>query len=295
MAACDTAPFLGEHRLVVVEGLLAWASRRGKKDASEGHDEDREEEPPPPDAERWEPLLAYIPNMPPTTTLVFLDESVPASNALLNKFGPLGEVKQFSAPSERDAAGWVMSYAKKAGIKIDAPAAKLLAELIGTDTRTLVSEMEKLGAYAGADTVRANDVLELVSRAKEQKGYFLADAVVKGKGAEAARLLQELIEDNQPLPVILSTVAGRYRRIAICKEMMERGAPSGEIARRLAAKDNAVRHLMEAAEHTSWAAIRRGYDRLIEAETDLKHGVMDAETALELAIQELALRPGRTA
>ena len=298
MSACDTVPFLGEHRLVVVEGLLTWASRRGKKggdkETSEGDDGERQEEPPP-DAGSWEPLLVYIPNMPPSTTLVFLDESVPASNALLKKFGPLGEVKQFSAPVEKDAAGWVMSYAKKAGMKIDAPAARLLAELIGPDTRTLVSELEKLGAYAGADIVRADDVRELVSRAKDQKAYLLAEAVVKGKGVEAARLLQELIEDNQPLPVILSTVAGRYRRIAIAKEMMERGAPSGEIARRLATNENSVRHLMEAADHTSWAAIRRGYDRLIEAELDLKHGMMDATTALELAIQELAQRPGRAA
>ncbi|MEX0682126.1 MAG: DNA polymerase III subunit delta [Dehalococcoidia bacterium] len=298
IAACDTVPFLGEHRLVIVEGLLTWASKRAKKtakDAKDGQDEEGEEEEAQPDPGRWELLLAYIPNMPPSTTLLLLDDGVPATTALLKKLTPLGDVKRFSAPGEKETAGWVRDYARANGFKIDGAACNLLGELIGPDTRALVSELDKLAAYAGTDTVRVDDVRELVGRAKEQKGYFLAEAVVKGRGVEAAKLLQELIDDGQVPPVLLSTIAGRYRRIAIAKDMMERRSGTAEIARRLATTETAVRFLMEAAEHVSWAAIRRAYDRFIEAELDLKHGLMDDRTALELAVQELALRPGRAA
>lgn len=287
IAACDTVPFLGEHRLVIVEGLLSQAARRGRRT------EDEEEDEPPPDAGRWEPLVAYIPNMPPSSVLVLVDGDATANNVLLKKLGPLGEVKQFKTPSERDLPGWVSAQAKKIGLKIDAPAVRLLAGLIGPDTWMLTSELDKLCAFANGETVREGDVRELVSRASEQKGYFLSDAVVDGQGAKAARLLQELIDDGAVPQVLLSTVAGRYRRIAVAKEMMERGAPGAEIARRLGIKPNfALDRLLEQASRTSWPAIRWAYDRIIQAELDTKRHSMDAQVALELVVQELASRRG---
>ncbi len=287
IAACDTVPFLGEHRLIVVEGLLSQATRRGRRAG-----DDKE---PPPDASRWEPLVAYVPNMPPSSVLVLVDVGATANNALLKKLGPLGEVKQFTTPSERDLPGWVNAHAKKIGLKIEAPAVRLLAGLIGPDTLMLASELDKLCSFANGETVREADVRELVSRANDQKGYFLADAVVDGQGAKAARLLEELIDDGAPLQVLLSTVAGRYRRIAVAKEMMERGAPGAEIARRLRMKPNAVSFLLEQASRNSWPAIRRAYDLIIQSELDTKRGPMDDRVALELVVQELATRKTRAA
>ncbi len=288
IAACDTVPFLGEHRLVIVDGLLSQATRRGRRD-----DDDDE---PPPDAGRWDPLVDYVPNMPPSTELVLTDSGMTAKNALLKKLGPLGEVKQFATPSERDLPGWVSAHAKKIGLKIDAPAVRLLAGLIGQDTWMLASELDKLSAFANGETVREADVRELVSRANDQKGYFLADAVVDGQGAKAARLLQELIDDGAALPVLLSTVTGRYRRIAVAKEMMERGAPGAAIARRVGVKQNfALDRLLEQASRNSWPTIRWAYGRIIQSELDYKRGLMDARVALELVVQELASRRGARA
>ena len=35
IAACDTVPFLGEHRLILVDGLLSQATRRGRRSDDE--------------------------------------------------------------------------------------------------------------------------------------------------------------------------------------------------------------------------------------------------------------------
>ena len=289
IAACDTVPFLGEHRLILVEGLLSQATRRGRLADDEGEE-------PPPDAGRWQPLVDYVPDMPPSSVLVLTDGGVTAKNALLKKLGPLGEVKQFTMPSERDLPGWVNAQAKKIGLKIDAPAVRLLAGLIGPDTWMLASELDKLCAFANGETVREDDVRELVSRANDQKAYFLSDAVVDGQGAKAARLLEELVDDGAVLQVLLATVANRYRRIAIAKEMMERSAPGAEIARRVGVKPNfALDRLLDQASRNSWPTIRWAYDRIIQSELDVKRGLMDTRVALELVVQELASRRGARA
>ncbi len=303
MAACDTVPFLGDRRLVVVEGLLQRASRmkKGRKGtparAAKSYDADEEEED---DAGVWIALVEYVPRMPETTTLVLLDDDVQARNALLTAIGPLGKVEHFTLPSERDVPGWVMSRAKKIGLKLDAPAARVLAELIGPDPLTLASELEKLLAYSADNVVRDADVRELVSRAKEHKGYELADAVLEGQGAKAARVLNELLEDGAVAAVVLSTVAGRYRRIAIVRDMLDRSEPGTAIARRIGAKMGfGLDKLIDQAQRTPYAAIRDAYTRLIQAELDLKRGttggLMDDRLALELAVQELASRPAAAA
>ena len=211
MAACDTVPFLGDRRLVVVEGLLQQGSRvkKGRKRApsraAKPEADDSAD-----DGGPWATLAGYVPRMPETTTLVLLDDEVPASNGLLMAIGPLGKVEHCTLPSEKALPSWVTQRAKKMGLKIDARAASVLAELIGPDPMTLSSELEKLLVYSGGDVVREADVRELVSRAKEHKGWELADAVLDGQGSKAARVLNELLEDGAVAAVLLSTVAGRY-------------------------------------------------------------------------------------
>jgi DNA polymerase-3 subunit delta len=293
VAACDTVPFLGEHRLVIVEGMLAQAVKRGKRGLDEDEDGAVEDEPLP-SVERWEPLIAHISQMPSSTTLILLDGGgILATNALLKKLKPLGEVQSFALPQEKAMADWLKAYAQAHDIKIDPPAIRLLADLIGSNTMMLASELEKLAAFAGDAPIRADDVRELVSRAKEQKGYFLSDAVVNGDGRKAARLLQELIDDGAVLQVLLSTIAGRYRRIAIAKEMLASRATAAQIARRLGTTEKAAPFLMEQAARIPWLALRRAYARIIECELDHKSGLMDERVALELMVNELAARPPR--
>jgi DNA polymerase-3 subunit delta len=305
MAACDTVPFLGDCRLVVVEGLLQQGGRvkKGRKRAPSRAAKAEAADDPADDGGPWATLADYISRMPATTTLVVLDDEVPASNGLLTAIGPLGKVEHCVPPSERDLPGWVMQRAKKMGLKLDAPAARVLADLIGPDPMTLASELEKLLAYSGgssvgqgpspdAAVVREADVRELVSRAKEHKGWELADAVLEGQGAKAARVLNELLEDGQPAALLLATVAGRYRRIAIVRDMLDRGEPGTQIARRLAVKMGyGLDKLIDQAQHTPSATVRAAYARLIQAELDLKRGLMDDRLAIELAVQELASRP----
>lgn len=306
MGACNTVPFLGEGRLVVLEGLFSsmrpaakGRSARGKKDAApavgpHADDEDLEAEPSAAEV-RWEPLAEYIPQMPPSTTLVLLDRSVLATNPMLKALSVYGKVEKFELPGEKQVEVWVTARAKTIGLKIDAPAARLLAELIGPDPYVLASELEKLHAYSGGDVIREGEVRELVSRAKEHKGWDLTDAMLDGQGAKAARVLQELIEDGSHAGQLLATIATEYRKIMICKDMLERGARGSEIATRINAKPGyGLDKRIDKAERMSWEALRAAQQSLIQAELDQKEGLMEGDLALELAVQELAAAPVRT-
>lgn len=297
MAACDTVPFLGDGRLVVLEGALATAARfkrtpggRGKTAARLEPDKDSGDEQ---DPGRWVVLSEYVPRMPPTTTLVLLDGAVAKTNPLLAALGPHGKVTECSPPSERELPAWVAARAKRMGLKLDAPAAKLLAELIGPEPYTLASELDKLLAYSGGGVVREKDVRELVTRAREHKGWDLTDAILDGKGAQAARVLSEMLEDGTHPQAIIGMIAQRYRRAAIVREMLDRRESGSAISEEIGVKVGfGLDRAIEQAQRLPWTAIQAAYARLIEADLDVKHGLMEDERlALELAVQELASRP----
>jgi DNA polymerase-3 subunit delta len=302
IAACNTVPFLGEHRLVVLEGALATAGAkpRGKKAATE----DGDAAGPGP----WVALADYLPEMPPSTTLVLLDGDALESNALLSALKPLAETcRKFSAPIQKELSGWIAERARRIGLKIDAPAAKLLAELVGADHQNaqfkpvthipqLAMEMDKLAAYANGEVVRVDDVRQLVGRANEHKGYELSDAVADYQPARAIKVLAELLEDGANENQLLATLATRHRQMAITRDLMNRGASRAEIASELKRADNfGLTKLMEQVERLSPEDIARMYDRLVEVELLGKSTDRSVRLELEVAVAELATRPARSA
>lgn len=279
IAACDTVPFLAQRRLVIVQGLLQAAGRRfGEAD---GDDEAAEVGP-------WQALVDYIDRLPPTTVLVLVDGDIPAKNNLLRALGPRAEVRAFPPLDPRDLPGWVQARARALGLKLDSAAVRLLAELVGNDLWQLSNELEKLAAYAGDGVVGEDAVRSLVSAAREQRGYLLADAVADRRGARAFRLLEELRAGGVAAPQLLATIQGRYRRLAVAREMLDQGASPSDIGRRLGASGYGLERLLEQAERHSLASIRRAYARLVEADADVKLGYYDYEMALELLVHDLA-------
>ncbi|GAG04445.1 unnamed protein product, partial [marine sediment metagenome] len=118
MAVCDTIPFLSEHRLVVVEGLLKRFGRperprRGARAAKSGSTEA---------LERWRGLADHVQRMPDTTTLVLVDGELSGKNPLLEALKSAGQVREFRAL--RAVLPWILERAQKQGIDISPAAAR---------------------------------------------------------------------------------------------------------------------------------------------------------------------------
>jgi DNA polymerase III delta subunit len=292
LGACAAAPFLGERRLVVVSGLLQASdgAGRSKKAASAS-----------PVATAWQPLVDFLPQMPPTTELVFLDGSVSTAGPLFAAIKPHAELHNFPAPDPKTLDRWVMDRAKKLDIKIEPRAAKQLVTLAAgqemgrgaeyLDTWSLASELNKLATYANGETICEQDVLELTPRLRDEKTYFLCDALVEKRPAQAAKVLGELLAQREPGQLILATIAGRYRRLAIARDMMDRGETGEAIRKELNANPGfGFDKLLEQAGRYSLEDCRKAYRRIVEAEFSAKSGLSDEGLELAALVQDLAGR-----
>jgi DNA polymerase-3 subunit delta len=285
MAICNTMPFLSEHRLVVVEGLLKRFDRperprRGARAARSGSTEA---------LERWQGLADHVQRMPDTTMLVLVDGELSGRNPLLDALRSVGQVREFRALRPGAVLQWILERAQSKGIDISPAAARLLADLVGNDLWLLASELEKLAAYAQGRRVEGADVRDLVSEARQVNIFAMVDAIVEKRGAVALRLLRQLRTAGAEGGYLLAMVVRQYRLIIQARELMTVGLATREIGQRLGmASEFVLQRILDQAQRYSLSRLKAAYRRLLEADVGVKRGHYDEELALELLVHDLA-------
>lgn len=288
--ACDSIPFLADVRLVIVEGWLTHlASRRG---GGEGQ-KDVEDEPAPSSRKIIEELVTYLPQMPDTTRLVFMEPKRIRENhpvLLLARSDPKrGIVKAFDPPGGNALIEWIIARARKYGGAISFPAAQLLAESVGEDLRLLDGEVQKLVTYVGGRRpVGEADVKLLTPYAGEANIFQMVDALGQRQGEEAARLMHRLLDGGKHPLELLSMIARQFRLLIQTKELVEQGRRPLDIAKELGVQPFVADKLVRQARNFSLPQLEAIYRRLLEMDIAIKTGEMEGVLALDLLVAGLA-------
>lgn len=296
--ACSALPFLGDHRLVILEGALsateAPAGRAGRRPGASGTVAARG--PRRLQQAGWLALAEAAPRLPPTTTLVLRDGKVRLDNPLLKALAPLAQVRDFP-PLRADAAQrWAQERAARRGARLEPAAARLLADLIGSNLWALAHEIDKLAAYAGAPpaalapgsaagrgAITAADVQALTPQAREASAFALVDALVEGRRPAALALLHHALAEGTNAQYILALVARQLRRLVQAKELLQAGAPPQEVGRALGiARDFALRKALDQARGISFQRLEELYGLALEADVATKSGLLREEMALDV-------------
>lgn len=283
MGICDTVPFLGEHRLVVVEGLLKrfdrGERRRGARAArreSSGIDQ-------------WLGLAEYAERMPETTVLVLVDEELSTDNPLLAALRPKGQVREFRPLRQGAVLPWILKRAEAEGMEISPTAARLLADLVGNDLWTLTSELKKLAAYAQGRRIEGTDVKALVSEARQVSIFAMVDAIVEKRPTVALRLLRHLQNTGAEGGYLLAMIVRQYRLILQARDLMTDGLSTREIGQRVGiSSDFVLQRVLDQAQRYTLSRLKKAYRRLLEADVTVKRGLHSEDLALELLIHDLA-------
>ena len=281
-AVSSAMPFLADYRLVVVEGLLASFEAGGRRRRGGGTARSR--------LARWEGLGDYAGEMPSTTYLVFVDETLRANNPLLRALTANAEVQRFPVPRGEELARWIRNRAKAKGASVSPGALRMLNQYVGANLRLLDSELEKLSLYAGGEQIDEGHVRRMVAQVREASIFAAVDAIVQGNPSLALRLLRKLRNDGAALPYIQAMIARQLRLVTVAKELVETGVPRGEMGRRLELRaEFAVRKTLEQARRFSWPRVKGLYACLLEMDLAIKQGRQDEDLALELLVARAAV------
>jgi len=279
--ACDAMPFLSPRRLVIVEGWLT--KLMGKTEDGEGEGTAASSK------ETLGALAAYLPALPETTALVFVEKrEIPERNAVLKAAASnaWGFVKFFDAPKGEALVRWIQARAKREQGEFTREAAHALAAA-DPDPRALDSEILKLLTYVDfGRPVEVADVEALTPAGGEAKIFDLVDAIGQRRGPPALRELHKLLEREEPL-YVLGMIVRQFRYMLLAKEMLEARASETEIAKTLGLHPYPTEKICAQARNFSLPALEHVYRRLLDYDTDIKTGQVESGAALDTLVASL--------
>jgi DNA polymerase-3 subunit delta len=308
IACCQSAPFLADKRMVIVDNLAARGrgGRRGPGAGGWGQGSNERDDANETDAAAGEPapaaaksarrgrgddsdlqsFWAFLPNLPESTHLVMVEERAPTLPSL-----PKGLLfrQEFPAPKPWEVAGWVTRRARARGLRLDRGVAETLATLVGADLRRLDNELAKLGLYCGAQPVREADVRRLVAPA-EANVFALLDGVADGRPGPALAALRRLLQQGQAVEALLPQLIALVRRLLVAHELTAAGrsvaADGADFG--LTSNPRALEKLVRQASRYQRADFDRAYALLLACDRAIKTGEDEPEVAVELLVAELA-------
>ena len=286
MAVVNALPFLADHRLVIVEGLLSKSNpperQRGGTPASRAKRGARA-------AGQWGVLPEAVKAMPPSTVLVFDDSSLHRDNAMLKALAPVAKVQAFEPKKGGKLQSWIRNRVFESGGQISPKATSLLMASYEGSLWKLAGDIEKLTLYAAGRVIEESDVEKLVAGSQDSNIFALVDAVVMGNRTRAYRQLSALLADGVSAFHILTMVGRQLRMMALGMDLQARRVPSSEYPRHLGTSSRfAIDKVMEQASGTSPPAVTRAYEAVLETDLKLKSTDVQEEIALEMLVGELA-------
>ena len=171
ISLADTMPFFSERRLILIEdsGFFKTSS---------------------------EALAEYLPMMPDTTCIVFVEEAVDKRNKLYKKVKDLGHIAEMKRQDSAQLARWAATILAQNGRKITPSTMNLFLERVGDDMENIRMELEKLISYTmGSEVVTAEDVKVITTVQITNKIFDMVAAITAGKTKRAMDLY-----DADPVP-----------------------------------------------------------------------------------------------
>lgn len=247
-----------------------------------------------------EKFSALLDDLPASTGLVLTEYKTLKKDHWLLKWaedaGKRAFIKAFSLRDSAAIARWIQERAKNAGGSFDPQAARLLAELVGEDTRLAYQEIEKLVAYTnGQRPVEAEDVDLLTAAEGKLENFALPNALREMDGRRALNVLHRMLEDEDPI-MLLGSVAKQVRILLLAREVLDEGGGVNEVVTELtrhpSLKISAYPARLAAgqAQQMAMADLEAIYRRLLEIDEAIKTSQIDGDVALDLFVTTFTAR-----
>ena len=268
--ACNVMPFLAKVRLIIVQDLFTSK----------------------PDKTFEKELLAYLPTMPETTRLFFLESKSVRSNHAILKLAESDEngyAKQFSKPEGAALERWVRQQVSEKNGRIAHQAAHMLAANVGNDLQILDNEIEKLLLYKGEEEITAKDVELLSPYAAEANIFDLVDAIGNRNSKHASLLLQKKFTEGADPFYLFSMFIRQFRLLLQVKELVESGLRPPGISKALKMHSFVAGKLYQQCQGFSLSQLEQIYRHLLEIDVGVKTGRNEMVTALNLLVAGLTV------
>jgi DNA polymerase-3 subunit delta len=256
----DTMPFFAEKRLILIEDSGFFKSAN-------------------------ETLLKYLPQMPDTTCLLFVESEVDKRSKLFKQVKERGYAAELSRQDTTQLARWAAGLLAKEGKKITGQTMEFFLGMTGDDMENIRMELEKLISYTGdRDVVTDADVRAISTEHVTSKIFDMIAAIANRQTRKAMELYEDLLTLKEPPMRILFLISRQFNQILQVKELQAKGMDRNTIASKLKLQPFVVGRILPQARQFTREQLLSYVELCVDAEEAVKTGRLQDRLAVELLI-----------
>ena len=261
ISLADTMPFFAERRLVLIDGSGFFKSSAPEE------------------------LVNYIPEIPESTCMVFVENEVDKRNKLYKKVKDNGYAAELKKQDADQLMRWAAGILSKDGKKITRQVMEYFMERTGDDMENIRMELEKLICYTmGREVITKEDVEAVGTVHVTNRIFEMVTAIVAGNTRKAMDLYEDLLTLKEPPMRIMFLIAKQFNQLLQVKELAGTGAQKSEIASRVKLPPFVGGKLMAQARAFTREQILSYVEFCVESEEAVKTGRLSDRLAVELLI-----------
>lgn len=272
--ACETIPFMGEKRLVIVKDLDLLCSKKSSEE-----EENR--------------LIKYLGNLSNTTHLIFfVMESIDTRRKLIKTIDKNGKIIEFNKLTGKELYKWIEKTFMKYNKKIGTEEFTLLLDTVGyldknstKNLKDVENEIKKISNYM-EDRVQVakTDIDVMAPKTVENNIFSLVDAIGEKNGSKALTYLNEMLLGGEPESKILYMITRQFRLLFQVKLLQDQGYTLATIAPKLGIQQFSVKKLLRQAVNFNQNMLKNALQECLKTELDMKKGKIDHRIGVELLI-----------
>lgn len=300
VGACSLLPFLSQHQVVRVSGLIAASGRlRAANDDEPGKAAKRRrpgagDDPGTPGVSA-DGLSALVASLPETTMLIMEEGDLKPGNAHLKALSGLDvpkELRRCTVLVGEERARWVRETVAERGGAIDAPTAAMLAERLSGGLAALFNVLETLRCYVGpGGRITSEVVKELVPPEDDDNVFHLSDAIANKEAGRALTLLHTVLQGGMVEEQMLAILVGRVRDWILVAALQSERVPESEALPRLGWNSGKYRAVAAGVKRFARGELPEAYQALVIADEALKSRPGDERPLLfDMLVLTLATR-----
>ena len=260
ISLAETLPFFAERRLILIEDSGFFKNK-------------------------CDELADYLPNMPDTTCLLFVETEVDKRNRLYKAVQKYGRVTEFQLQDERTLMKWILGTLKKENKKITESTLQLFLERTGSDMENIHMELEKLLSYTiGREVITSEDVEEICTMQTTGQIFEMIRAIAEKKQRLALDLYYDLLALKEPPMRILFLIARQFNQLLLVKSLTAKGMDRASVAYKAQIAPFIAGRLMTQARSFTMQQLRNAVQDCVDAEEAVKTGRMTDVLSVEILI-----------
>ena len=255
-----SSPFFAEQKIIVVENSNLFTG--------EG-----------------EPLAEFLPELPETTVMVFVQRTVDKRTKLYKAIKEVGYICEINKQTEQDISVWAAKLLAQSKKRITKADMSYLIAMVGLDMEVLSNEIEKLVCYCiNKPVIKKEDIDAVCTKQLSVRIFDLMDQMSYKNQKKALDCYYELTTDKNEPYVILRMISRQFNLLLEAKDLKSRGVDRSEIIKIMGQPYFVVDKCIKQSQNFTIEDLKEGLKDSVETEEKIKSGLIDPNIGVELLI-----------